>query len=79
MASSTTDVGAALSAAIAGGYVAQLNGGTYTVTQPIVININSTSIDNIIANLNTIFKSITISIIINITSGFITLRCHPHG
>jgi hypothetical protein len=44
MASSTTatDFGAALSAAIAGGYVAQLNGGTYTVSQPIVIHINST-------------------------------------
>src|SRR5215472_18855848 len=38
----TTDFGAALSAAIAGGYVAQLSGGTYTVTQPIVIHINST-------------------------------------
>src|SRR5579864_2702027 len=38
----TTDFGAALSTAIAGGYVAQLNGGTYTVSQPIVIHINST-------------------------------------
>lgn len=43
MASTTsTDFGAALSAAIAGGYVAQLSGGTYTVSQPIVIHINST-------------------------------------
>src|SRR5258708_38951553 len=38
----TTDFGAALSAAMAGGYVAQLNGGTYTVTQPIVIHVDST-------------------------------------
>src|SRR5215469_6094429 len=37
----TTDFGAALSAAIAGGYVAQLNGGTCTVTQPIVIHVNN--------------------------------------
>jgi hypothetical protein len=44
MASSTTatNFGTALSSAISGGYVAQLNGGTYTVTQPIVIDINST-------------------------------------
>ncbi len=39
----TTDVAAALKAAMAGGYVAELNGqATYTVTQPIVINVNST-------------------------------------
>lgn len=39
----TTDVAAALKAAIAGGYVAELNGqATYTVTQPIVINVDST-------------------------------------
>src|SRR5579872_5743147 len=37
-----TDLGSILSAAIANGTVAQLNGGTYTVSQPIVININST-------------------------------------
>jgi hypothetical protein len=35
------DLGAALSAAIAGGYVAHLS-GTYTVTTPIVINVTST-------------------------------------
>jgi hypothetical protein len=40
--STTTDFGATLSAAVAGGYVAQLNGGTYTLTQPIVIHVNST-------------------------------------
>src|SRR5258708_24884100 len=39
----STDFGAALGAAIAGAYVAQLNGGPYTVTQPIVIHINSTT------------------------------------
>src|SRR5260370_23719890 len=44
MASSTTaaDLGAARRAAIAGGYVAQLSGGIYTVSQPIVIHIYST-------------------------------------
>src|SRR5260370_10677027 len=39
----TTDFGAALTAAVQGGYIAQLSGGTYTVTQPIIININSTT------------------------------------
>ncbi len=40
--STTTDFGATLSAAIAGGYLAQLSGGTYTVSQPIVIHIDRT-------------------------------------
>lgn len=39
----STDLGAVLSAAIAGGYVAHLSGtATYTVGSPIVINVNST-------------------------------------
>ena len=38
----TTDFGAALTAAIQGGYVAQLTGQTYTITSPIVIHITST-------------------------------------
>src|SRR5918993_126356 len=38
----TTDLGAALTAAMAGGYVAEMSGQTYTVTQPIVINVTST-------------------------------------
>jgi len=43
MASTTSpDLGSILSAAIAGGYVANLSGGTYTVTSSIVINIDST-------------------------------------
>lgn len=43
MASATSpDLGSILSAAIAGGYVANLSGGTYTVTSPIVIHIDST-------------------------------------
>jgi hypothetical protein len=37
-----TDLGAMLSAAIAGGYLAHGSGGTYTVTAPIVIHIDST-------------------------------------
>ena len=37
----TTDFGAALTAAAQGGYIAQLSGGTYTISQPIVINITS--------------------------------------
>src|SRR5258707_12062981 len=37
----TTDFAAALTAAAQGGYIAQLSGGTYTITQPIVINITS--------------------------------------
>jgi Ca2+-binding RTX toxin-like protein len=36
------DLGSILSAAIAGGYVANLSGATYTVTSPIVIHIDST-------------------------------------
>ncbi|MBV8410476.1 MAG: hypothetical protein JOY64_22810, partial [Alphaproteobacteria bacterium] len=39
----TTDFGAALNAAVQGGYIAQLNGGTYTISQPIVIHISSTT------------------------------------
>jgi hypothetical protein len=39
----TIDLGTTLRAALAGGYVAQLDGGTYNVTQTIVININSTA------------------------------------
>ena len=38
----TTDLGAALTAAMAGGYVAEMSGQTYTVTAPIVINVTST-------------------------------------
>ena len=37
-----TDLGAALRSAIAGGYVAEMSGQTYTVTAPIVINVTST-------------------------------------
>jgi len=40
--STTTDFGTALSAAMAGGYVAHLDGGTYNVASPIVINVDST-------------------------------------
>ncbi len=36
------DLGAALRSAIAGGYVAEMTGQTYTVTAPIVINVTST-------------------------------------
>ena len=36
------DLGAALRSAIAGGYVAEMSGQTYTVTAPIVINVTST-------------------------------------
>ena len=44
MASTTSpDLGSILSAAIAGGYVANLAGGAYTVTSPIVIHIDSTT------------------------------------
>jgi hypothetical protein len=39
----TTDFGAALNSAIQGGYIAQLNGGTYTISSPIVIHISSTT------------------------------------
>jgi class 3 adenylate cyclase len=39
----TTDFGATLNAAVQGGYIAQLSGGTYTITQPIVIYVNSTT------------------------------------
>ena len=35
------DPGAALRSAIAGGYVAEMSGQTYTVTAPIVINVTS--------------------------------------
>ena len=38
----STDLAAVLTAAIAGGYVAETTGQTFTVTQPIVINVNST-------------------------------------
>jgi len=38
-----TDFASALTAAAQGGYIAQLSGGTYTITQPIIININSTT------------------------------------
>ncbi|WIM14421.1 Ig-like domain-containing protein [Enhydrobacter sp.] len=41
-AAATTDLGAMLSAAIAGGYVAHASGGTFIVTTPIVIHIDST-------------------------------------
>src|SRR5262249_54041404 len=37
------DFGSILTAAAQGGYIAQLSGGTYTVTQPITIYINSTT------------------------------------
>jgi len=40
----TTDFGSALNAAVQGGYLAQLNGGTYTITQPIVIHVTSTTV-----------------------------------
>src|SRR5262245_20084979 len=39
----TSDFGAALNSAIQGGYIAQLNGGTYTISSPIVIHITSTT------------------------------------
>ena len=39
----TTDFGLALNSAIQGGYVAQLSGGTYTMSQPTVIHITSTT------------------------------------
>src|SRR6266446_2312385 len=39
----STDFGSILNAAIQGGYVADLAGGTYTITQPIVIHITSTT------------------------------------
>ena len=42
MPSATTDLASILSTAIGDGNVAQLSGGTYTVTQPIVIHIDST-------------------------------------
>jgi hypothetical protein len=42
LAAPATDLGAMLSAAIAGGYVAHASGGTFTVTAPIVIHIDST-------------------------------------
>ena len=37
-----TDLGAALRSAIAGGYIAEMSGQTYTVTAPIVINVTRT-------------------------------------
>src|SRR5262249_20996683 len=40
----TTDFGSTLNAAIQGGSLAQLNGGTYTITQPIVIHVTSTTV-----------------------------------
>src|SRR6266545_1198 len=40
--SAATDFGTALSAAMAGGYVAHLGGGTYNIASPIVINVDST-------------------------------------
>jgi len=42
VATTTSDFGAALTSAVQGGYVAQLSGGTYTITQPIVIYVNQT-------------------------------------
>src|SRR6185437_13366907 len=42
MPSATTDLASILSTAIGDGNVAQLSSGTYTVTQPIVIHIDST-------------------------------------
>src|SRR5437879_1264907 len=42
MTTTTPDFGATLNAAVQGGYIAQLSGGTYIVTQPIVIYVNST-------------------------------------
>ena len=42
MPSATTDLASILTTAIDDGNVAQLSGGTYTVTQPIVIHIDST-------------------------------------
>lgn len=38
----TSDFGTALSAAMAGGYVAHLDGGTYNIASPIVIEVNNT-------------------------------------
>ena len=38
----STDLGAALTAAMAGGYVAEMSAQTYVVTSPIVINVTST-------------------------------------
>jgi hypothetical protein len=42
-ATTTTDFGAALNSAIQGDYIAQLNGGTYTISSPIFIHISSTT------------------------------------
>src|SRR5262245_45130922 len=42
MQTASTDLAATLGAAMAGGYLAQSSGQTYTVTAPIVINVNST-------------------------------------
>src|SRR3981081_980703 len=42
MIATTTDFGAALTAALQGEYVAQLTGQTYTITSPIVIHITGT-------------------------------------
>ena len=42
IASTAVDFGAALQAAMAGGYLAHLTGPSYTVTSSIVINVNST-------------------------------------
>ena len=42
MITTTTDFGAALSAALQGQYVAQLTGQTYTITSPIVIHVTGT-------------------------------------
>src|SRR5215475_15089421 len=42
-ATTTTDFGATLNAAVQGDYLAQLSGGTYTVTQPIVIHVTATT------------------------------------
>jgi len=38
----STDLAAVLTAALAGGYVAETTGQTFIVTQPIVVNVNST-------------------------------------
>lgn len=43
MSTSTTDLGTVLSAAIQGGYVAHLAPATYTITEPIVIHVTSTT------------------------------------
>ena len=40
MIATTTDFGAALTAAFLGQYVAQLTGQTYTITSPIVIHVS---------------------------------------